>query len=153
MQIRTHKREDQAAIIDLHNIGLDQTGAHKGPGPWDDDLQNIENVYDKNNGAFLVGELNGKIIAMGALRRISDAAAEIKRMRVLPAFQRQGFGQAMLTALEDEARGKKYVTLHLDTSVSQVAAQTLYLQNGYVETKRIMDGSREVIFYEKHIEL
>lgn len=37
---------------------------------------------------------------MGALLRVSDMVAEIKRMRVDARDQRQGFGRTLLEALE-----------------------------------------------------
>jgi hypothetical protein len=59
-------------------------GAHLGNGPWDDDLHEIEAAYLRSGGEFLVGVLDGKVVAMGTLRRISPGKAEIKRMRVGP---------------------------------------------------------------------
>jgi N-acetylglutamate synthase-like GNAT family acetyltransferase len=60
-------------------------------------------VYLKNQGEFLVGVCEGRIVAMGALRRTTNERAEIKRMRVHPDFQRCGFGQMILEALETDA--------------------------------------------------
>ena len=139
-------------VIHLQNVALEAAGAHVGNGPWDSDLLNIEGVYLENNGAFLVGLLDGQIVAMGALRKISDEKGEIKRMRVLPQFQRQGFGQAILDVLEKEAVERGYKTLCLDTTVLQVAAQKMYLKDGYSEVRRTKQGFPfEMIFYEKRL--
>ncbi len=70
-------------------------------------------------------------------------------MRIAPAFQRRGFGQAILTALERRAVELGYKTLHLDTTVLQKAAQGLYIKNGYSEASRAKVGPFECIFYEK----
>ncbi|MFA6535881.1 MAG: GNAT family N-acetyltransferase [Candidatus Paceibacterota bacterium] len=150
--IRVYTVADLEQIINLHNIALEATGAHVGNGHWDRDLWDIENIYLKNNGTFLIGSLQGQIVAMGALRRISEEMGEIKRMRVLPQFQRQGFGQAILTALETDAAKRGYKLLCLDTTVLQVASQKMYLKNGYTETKRTKEGFPfETIFYEKRL--
>ncbi len=53
---------------------------------------------------------------MGALRRTTNEWAEIKRMRVHPDFQRRGFGQMILEALEARAVALGYAALHLDTT-------------------------------------
>ena len=77
---------------------MKQNNAYIG-GDWDNDLGNIEEVYLKN-GDFIVGELNNKIVAMGAFKKISDNKAEIKRIRMHPDYQRKGFGQTILDELE-----------------------------------------------------
>ena len=72
-------------------------------------------------------------------------------MRVLPDFQRRGFGQAILQALEVRAADPECTTLHLDTTVQQVAAQTLYLKSGYIEVGRARSGMFDIILYEKRL--
>ncbi len=150
LHIRPYEPADQVAVICLHNVALEATGAHVGNGAWDADLLNIEDVYLKNDGVFLVGVREDIIVAMGALLKMSDHIAQIKRMRVLPEFQRKGIGQAILDALEKEAVERGYGCLCLDTTVRQIAAQQMYLKNGYVEVGRRSRGLPfDTIFYEK----
>src|SRR4051794_18882364 len=119
LQIRRYQSGDHDQVWNLHNIALWQVGAHAGNGPWDNDLHDIEEVYLNNGGEFLVGVLDGQIVAMGAIRRITPDKAEVKRMRVHPDHQRRGFGRQILTALEDRARELGYHTLTLDTALIQ----------------------------------
>jgi ribosomal protein S18 acetylase RimI-like enzyme len=147
--IRRYRPEDEAAVWALHNEALNAVNAHGGNGPWDDDLHHIDEVYLSGGGEFLVGEVAGQIVAMGALRRRDDAQAEVKRMRIQPGYQRRGYGQAMLTALEARARALGYARLCLDTTAGQVAAQALYVKNGYREVRRHQWHAFEVIDYEK----
>lgn len=150
LYLRPYQPQDHAAILYLHRVALEAVGAYTKSGDWDSDLGEIEKSYPQNGGTFLVGILNDQVVAMGALRRTSPERGEIKRIRVLPNFQRRGFGQAMLTALEQEAMRRGYATVHLDTTILQIAAQKLYLKNGYQETGRITQGVLwETIFYEK----
>jgi len=152
LEIRSYTPADLETVIHLHNVALEAAGAHVGNGAWDSDLLNIEGVYLANSGAFLVGLLDRQIVAMGALRKVSDEKGEIKRMRVLPQFQRRGFGQLMLDVLEKEAVKRGYKTLVLDTTVLQIAAQKMYLKNGYIEARRTKQGFPfETIFYEKRL--
>jgi GNAT superfamily N-acetyltransferase len=95
-------------------LALGATGAHLGNGPWDDDLRSIPVSYLQDGGEFIVGLVNGRLVAMGRLRHITDAAAELKRMRVHPAFQRRGFGREILGALENRARELGYTKLRHD---------------------------------------
>ena len=107
----------------LHNLALDGAGAND-PGPWDNDLDSVETCYF-DGGDFLVGYDGERLVAMGGLRRIDQATGEIRRMRVHPCFQRQGLGQAVLTALEERARQLGYTRVVLDTSDRQEAARAL----------------------------
>ena len=69
----------------------------------DADLDHIEDVY-LHAGDFWVGFCDDQLVAMGALQRPTATRAEIKRMRIHPDYQRLGFGQAILSALEKRAR-------------------------------------------------
>lgn len=151
LEIRRYEPADYYDVWDLHILGLQMVGAFTGYGPWDDDLHTIERVYLQNRGEFLVGIYEGCLIAMGALRRTSNELAEIKRMRVHPDFQGRGFGQIILHALEARALAMGYTKLHLDTSVVQLAAQKLYLKNGFKETGREIHRGLECILFEKSI--
>lgn len=150
--IRRFQPEDQPAVWELHNKALIAAGAHIGNGKWDDDLNDIEGIYIRPGGEFLVGTIDSRIVAMGALKKMSDFRAEVKRMRVEPDLQRQGYGQAMLTRLENRARELGFVALQLDTMVVQVAAQKLYENNNYqVFGRRAILGSHMCIYYEKNL--
>ena len=151
LTIRRYAPADRAAVEYLHVFALQQAGAYLGRGPWDDDLYAIEEVYLNDGGDFLVGEYEGVLVAMGALRRTSPTRAEIKRMRVHPAYQRRGFGLLMLIELESRARALGYTTLHLDTSTVQLAAQRLYEKHGFRETGREIFQRFENILYEKEL--
>lgn len=151
MQIRRYQGTDRKEVWTLHNLVLEGVGAHAGIGPWDDDLNHIKEAYLDNGGEFVVGLSEGRIVAMGGLMRSSKERAEIRRMRVHPDFQRRGFGRAILQRLESAASKLGYETLHLDTTVKQIAAQNLYVQSGYIEVSRTTLGGFDVILYEKNL--
>jgi ribosomal protein S18 acetylase RimI-like enzyme len=150
--LRRYKSTDQEAVEYLHIHVIQQAGAYLGRGPWDDDVYAIEETYLNNQGEFLIGEWDGTFVAMGALRRTGPERAEIKRMRVHPDYQGRGLGQIILSELETQARTLGYKTLHLDTSVVQLAAQRLYEKNGFREVGRDIYNDLEVILYEKQLE-
>jgi GNAT superfamily N-acetyltransferase len=149
LHIRRYEPGDKRAVRRLHDDALNEVGAHLGSGPWDDDLEEIEGVYLESGGEFLVGILEGEVVAMGAIKRVSPDVAEVKRMRVRPGLQGRGYGQAMLDALHRRAVGLGYSTLHLDTTVQQRVARRLYLKNGYREVGRGSIGPFDCIFYER----
>jgi len=159
-RLRGYTSADQDAVEHLHVSVMQLTGAYLGRGPWDDDVYAIEEVYLKKQGEFLIGEYDGLLVAMGALKRTSPERAEVKRMRVHPDYQRRGYGQLILEELEARARTLGYQTLHLDTSTLQIAAQKLYEKNGYREVGRDKYKQEigkneyqmlEVILYEKQL--
>lgn len=147
--IRRYEPADRAAVRDLHDEALHDVGAHLGDGAWDADLDEIEAVYLRSGGEFLVGTLDGGVVAMGALRRTSEKRAQVTRMRVAPGLQGRGMGQRLLDEIHLRAAELGYETLHLDTTVRQTAARRLYEKNGYHETGRGMVGPFRCIYYER----
>ena len=121
--IRPYQASDYEAVWGLHNRSLNAVNAHGGNGSWDDDIHNIEKVYQQDGGEFLVGYYQGTLVAMGALlpvpSDISPNTGEICRMRVSPDFWRRGFGQQILAALEQQAREYGYHKLRLDTTSNE----------------------------------
>ncbi|MDQ3387615.1 MAG: GNAT family N-acetyltransferase, partial [Actinomycetota bacterium] len=111
LHIRRYELDDHEAIWNLRNEALNDVGAHLGNGPWHEDLHDIENVYLENGGEFLVEVQEEKIVAMGALRRVSEERAGITRMRVAPWLQGQGIGQRLLDTLHRRATELGYTTL------------------------------------------
>lgn len=151
LTIRRFEPTDAEQVQQLHYMALQTAGVDAGPGPWDDDLQTIESAYLDGTGEFLVGEADGQLVAMGALRHLTSSSAAIKRMRVHPAWQRRGFGRAILQALERTAEERHYATLRLDTTVQQTAAQELYREAGYVEVARTTLLGFPTILFQKRL--
>ena len=149
IELRRFEAPDARVVRELHYLGLTAAGAHLGRGPWDRDLDAIAATYLDDGGEFLVGLCGGRVVAIGALRHVTDAVGELKRMRVHPAFQRRGFGRLILARLEQRARELGYRRLRLDTTVVQTAAQRLYESAGYRETGRGQLAGAEVIYFEK----
>ena len=151
LEIRRYRDADKSAVFKLHHLALNSTGIFLRDGKWDEDLHDIENQYINNNGEFLVGVLDNKIVCMGSFRKKSDTLAEIKRMRVHPNYQRKGFGQTILNKLEAKAIELGYQELCLDTTTKQIPAQKLYEKNGYIEVGREKIPDFELIFYRKEL--
>jgi ribosomal protein S18 acetylase RimI-like enzyme len=136
LELRTFEAGDAEAVWDLHDAALSAAAVHGGRGPWEDDLRDIQGAYLEPGGEFLVGFAEGTLVGMGGLLRHSPDAAEVKRMRVHPDFQRQGFGRQILDALESRAAALGCREIRLDTTAEQIAARQLYESAGYRETGR-----------------
>ena len=84
-------------------------------------------------GVCLVGRIGDEPVCVGAVKRLDDGLAEIKRMYVAPAGRSRGVARALLVALEDAARDLGYDRVRLDTGPRQPHARALYLSAGYRE--------------------
>lgn len=80
---------------------------------------------------FLIARLGGQPVGCGALRRLEDPIAEIKRMYVSPAGRRRGIARRILLELEQQAKEFGYHTIRLETGIRQPEAQQLYESLGY----------------------
>lgn len=72
-------------------------------------------------------------------------------MQVHPDFQRCSYGQQMLESLEVSAITLGYKTLSLYINSVQVAAQNLYIKNGYIDNNRKPWRGMERIYFEKQV--
>ena len=151
MDIRRYRSSDRRAVWELHNVALRQIRAHPGNGQWDRDLHRVEAEYLATGGEFYVGVIDDRIVAMGALKRLTDGCAEIRRMRVHPRVQRCGLGAQMLRALERSARSHGVSVLIARTTIGQMAARRLYSGFGYREIGRSREGTFEVLTFEKRL--
>lgn len=106
------------------------------------------------SGTFvLLEEDDGTPISCGGVRRRADGTGEVKRMFVTGAARGTGAGQAVLAALEDEARTAGYPSLRLETGVRQPDAIELYERAGY---RRIacfdeFEGNQLSVCFEKNL--
>ncbi|XVV11994.1 GNAT family N-acetyltransferase [Actinoplanes sp. CA-131856] len=83
---------------------------------------------------FLVAlDDEGHALGCGALRRLDDDSAEVKRMYVVPGSRGNGTATALLRALEDAARERGWTTLRLETGPAQPDAIRFYEREGYRE--------------------
>ncbi|GIF24507.1 GNAT superfamily N-acetyltransferase [Actinoplanes tereljensis] len=90
-----------------------------------------------NIDVFLVAvDPAGQAIGCGALRRLDQASAEVKRMYVTPAGRGSGVATAILRTLEEQARALGWHTLRLETGTAQPDAMRFYEREGYHQIPR-----------------
>ena len=90
----------------------------------------------EGRGAFLVAFKGDEPAGCGAVRRIGEDTAEIKRMYVRSAARGRGVGRAILEALVAEARRIGMQRLLLETGERQPEALGLYHSAGFVPAPR-----------------
>src|SRR6266568_2252398 len=77
-------------------------------------------------GAFVVAYLDDVAVGCGAVRRLDEATAELKRMYVDPSVRGRGIGRAIIEALEREARLLGVTRVVLETGTRLAPAIKLY---------------------------
>ena len=108
------------------------------------DMDEVQSHYFGNNGMFLVA-LNGEqIIGSGALRKLDDETAELKRMWLLEAYHGQGIGYRLLSQLVDFAIQHGYARIRLQTSPEQIRALNFYRKFGFHEIPGYNDDLDEI---------
>jgi len=160
LSIRQYEPGDGDAVWALHERALRDAGAYDEEyAHLDRDLRTVESAYLDAGGEFLVGEIDGKVVAMGAVQPTSEVdhhetdpdAAVVRRMRVDPAHQRRGYGSRILRELEARAPDLGFERLVLDTTPRQEAAIALYESFGYAERRRESTPHAEMIYYAKEL--
>lgn len=75
------------------------------------------------------------VIAIGALKRLSDSHGEIKSMHTTQAHRGKGVGSAMLRHITAEARAMGLSRLSLETGTWPyfASARELYRRHGFIE--------------------
>ena len=84
-------------------------------------------------GAFYLVEHEGRVVAMGGVRRSEDGIAELKRVYVRPAGRGHGLGDALTRRLLADARAFGYRSVRLDTLPFMRRAQAIYESLGFVD--------------------
>jgi GNAT superfamily N-acetyltransferase len=88
--------------------------------------------YPVRDGAhYLVVVLDGRAVGCGALQRLDERVAELKRMYVLPALRGRGISRRIVAALEELALAGEYSTLVVETGDFLPEAMGLYASCGY----------------------
>lgn len=155
--IRRYRSSDKENVKELYVLASINSEIGYRSGPWEKDFEAIEDHYFAG-GEFLVGLLDGDIVAIGGYRKISEKLGQIRRMRVHPEHRRKGFAKQILKELEKEAKRNELDELRLRTSKQQKMAQNFYKKNGFkkmkVKKSFYEEGggkSFEVIWYRKHL--
>ena len=77
---------------------------------------------------------SGRLLGIGAIKRLGPDHAEIKSMHTAEAARGRGIGRAMLAHLLDQARarGMRRVSLETGTTAAFVPARSMYAGAGFV---------------------
>ncbi len=111
-------------------LNAELTASHPEPGSTHFSLSG-EQVMD-GQGAFFIAWLDEVGVGCGAVRRLDENTAELKRMYVDPQVRGQGVGRALVESLEREARALGVTRVVLETGTRLAPAIRMYEGLGYV---------------------
>jgi ribosomal protein S18 acetylase RimI-like enzyme len=130
--IRPFEPADAEAVVAVHEAAFRASGIEfVAESAVDEELKNVTASYLEGGDTFLVGTVDGEVVATGGYRTTGTDVAEMGHLRVHPEYQRRGYAAALVDAIEDQARDEGIETMVLETHEDLVAAQALYEVRGY----------------------
>jgi GNAT superfamily N-acetyltransferase len=119
---------DAAAARLIEELNADIMATHaEGDHFWGLTVEDVA----PGRGAFFVLRLDGEPAGCGAVRKLGEDEAELKRMYVRPAFRGRKLGAVLVDALEAEARSLGVSRLLLETALYLEAAVRVYERAGF----------------------
>jgi GNAT superfamily N-acetyltransferase len=82
---------------------------------FDQELKNLPGKYAPPDGRLLLATDGDELAGCIALRKLSPAVCEMKRLFVRPGFRSHGLGRVLVQTIIDEARKLSYTHMRLDT--------------------------------------
>jgi len=155
-EVRAYRPADEQAVWDVHEAALRSSPlAFVEEAAVDEDITDVESHYLESGGEFLVGErtdghdADRAVVAIGGYLPSEDvtSAVEIKRMRVHPEHQRNGYARRILAELERRASDDGFETAVLETIEPLEAAQAFYENEGYSVVETTEDDATGVERY------
>ena len=101
---------------------------------FEEELAGLPGDYAPPEGCLLLARKENQIAGCVALRKISRAGCEMKRLYVRPRFRGSGVGKVLGRAIIEQAGKIGYRSMRLDTVPSMKTARQLYRLLGFKMT-------------------
>lgn len=108
---------------------------------WNDPVKDIERKLAVGRELFLVGEVAGQVVA-SAMGGYEGHRGWVNYLTVDPAWQRRGFGRAMMNAVEQRLLALGCPKINLQVRRGNTAVLQFYAALGYCEDAVISLGKR-----------
>ena len=134
IEIRQFQIEDQEAVVQLwQDCGLTV--------PWNDPRKDIRRKLQVNPEMFLVGLLQGRLIAT-VMAGYEGHRGWINYLAVHPEFQRRGYAAQMMDAAEELLRRTGCPKINLQVRTSNTNVIEFYRSIGYTLDDCVSMGKR-----------
>ena len=114
---------------------------------FDEELMVLKTMYGTPEGGIIFCKTGNEFIGCAGIRKLDSNIAELKRMFIKPAYQKQGTGKALLQNAVELARALDYKAIRLDTLNYMTAAIKLYKNYGFYEIPAYYDNPNETAIY------
>ena len=108
------------------------------------DVDDYHQIYDENRGLFLVVLDDGRVVGTGAVRKLEEEVAELKRIWLLEDYHGQKIGYRMVNMLLDFARAQGFSSVRLGTTIHQKRAQVFYKKLGFHQIPNPIEDPEEI---------
>lgn len=116
----------------------------------DAELQNLPAMYSGEKGSLILCRTTDGVYAgMVAIRQKGEGICEMKRLYVLPEFQKHGIGKKLSVLIIEKAQQLHYQTMVLDTLERLQPALQLYTQLGFTRTDAYYKNPLPGVVYMK----
>jgi len=135
--IRPIAPKDNEAVAAVIRVVMPEFGASgAGFAIHDSEVDNMAQAYTQPRTAYLVCEVDGKVIGGGGIAPLAGGDAdtcELKKMYFLPSGRGLGLGQQVLQACLKTAQQHGFRYCYLETFNTMQQAMKLYEKNGFVK--------------------
>ncbi|MCI7657621.1 GNAT family N-acetyltransferase [Anaerotignum sp.] len=112
------------------------------------ELADLQKKYGFPTGRLLAAVADdGDIVGCVAYCRHTSSRCEMKRLYVVPAYRKEGVGQALLTEIVNLAAADGYEEMVLDTLLPMESAIRLYRRNDFVEIPAYYENPMDDVLY------
>jgi len=134
MQLRSYSAADEAAVIALWQAcGLTR--------PWNDPKRDIERKLTEQPELFLVGELEGRVVAT-AMIGYDGHRGWVYYVAVEPALQGHGYGRTLMARAEELLLARGCPKINLLVRQGNDAVMAFYEKLGYGADAAVSLGKR-----------
>ncbi|MCL2199332.1 MAG: GNAT family N-acetyltransferase [Defluviitaleaceae bacterium] len=116
---------------------------------YDDEIENIDVKYGLPNGRLYGAYLNEHLVGCIALRKLSEAECEMKRLYVRPKFRGYGTAKKLVDIIIADAKNIGYGQMLLDTLPELKSAIKLYERFGFYKILPYNDSPIEDTVFMK----
>ena len=134
MHIRRYQPEDQEAVVTLwEQCALTRS--------WNDPRKDIARKLTVQSEMFLVGELDGKLVA-SVMVGYDGHRGWVNYLAVSPACRGRGFGRALMDRAEELLLAMGCPKLNLQVRTTNTAVLAFYKSIGYAVDETVSMGKR-----------
>lgn len=134
MKIRSFEARDETAVVALWKA-CDLTR------PWNDPHKDIARKLEVQPELFLVGELDGAIVA-SVMAGYEGHRGWVNYLAVSPACRGRGFARLLMARVETELLRRGCPKINMQVRNTNAAALDFYRRLGYVQDESVSLGKR-----------